>query len=54
MTEDMEMLSQRERARVSSRDRKLRGPRMVMDNPGLRKLQLQLALRMRMARTRPR
>jgi hypothetical protein len=54
MSEDMEMLPERERARVKSRDRKVRGPRVIEDNPGLKKLQLQLALRRRTARTRPR
>ena len=50
MSEDMEMMKERERARVRSRDRKQRGPAVVSDNPGLKKLQLQLALRRRSAR----
>jgi len=54
MSEDLEMLPERERARARSRDRKIRGPRVVEDNPGLKKLQLQLALRRRTARPRPR
>jgi hypothetical protein len=54
MSSDDEMLPQRERARVRSRDRKVRGPKVIEDNPGLKKLQLQLALRRRSARARPR
>ena len=48
------MLPERERSHVLSRDRKVRGPMVVEDNPGLKKLQLQLALRRRSARARPR
>lgn len=54
MTEDIEMLTARERARVSQRDRKQRGPKVVAGNPGLKKLQLQLALRRRTQRARAR
>ena len=54
MTEDMEMLPDRERARAQSRDRKISGPRVIEDNPGLKKLQMQLALRRRSQRARPR
>lgn len=54
MKEDIEMLPERERSRVISRDRKIRGPRVVEDNPGLKRLQLQLALRRRSVRARPR
>ena len=32
--EDLDRLSQRERARLRGRDRKVRGPRVVVDNPG--------------------
>ena len=54
MKEDFELLPERERSRVKSRDRKIAGPRVVVDNAGLKKLQLQLALRRRSARVRPR
>ena len=54
MSEDIDMLPERERARTRSRDRKIRGPKVIEDNPGLKQLQLQLALRRRTARTRPR
>ena len=48
------MLPERERSHTQARDRKIAGPRVVADNPGLKKLQLQLALRRRTARARPR
>ena len=43
MGEDLDQLPERERARVRARDRKLRGPKVVMDNPGLRKAALERA-----------
>ncbi len=54
MKDDIEMLPERERSHVRARESKIRGPRVVEDNPGLKKLQLQLALRRRSARARPR
>ena len=45
VSEDEDMLPARERARVKSRDRKTRGPRVIVDNPGLKKLALYLARR---------
>jgi hypothetical protein len=50
MSEDVEQLPEPEKARVKSRDRKVRGPKVIVDNPGLRKVQLQLAERRRAAR----
>jgi len=44
------MLPARERARVRSRDRKIRGPKVVVDNAGLKKLTLELAQKRRQAR----
>ena len=44
------MLPPRERARVRSRDRKIRGPKVVVDNAGLKKLTLELAQKRRAAR----
>ena len=41
------MLPPRERARVRSRDRKIRGPKVVVDNAGLKKLTLELAQKRR-------
>jgi len=43
----MEMLPQTERARVRARDRKLRGPKVVVDNSGLKKVTMQVAERLR-------
>lgn len=43
MAEDLEQLPERERARVRARDRKVRGPKVVVDNPGLRKAALERA-----------
>jgi hypothetical protein len=43
MRDDTDLLPPRERARVRSRDRKVRGPRVIVDNPGLKKLALYLA-----------
>jgi len=50
----MDLLPDKERARARSRDRKISGPKVIEDNPGLKKLQLQLALRRRSQRARPR
>jgi hypothetical protein len=47
MSDDSDLLPDRERARVRSRDRKVRGPRMVVDNPGLKRLALHLAEKLR-------
>lgn len=38
---------------MKARDRKIRGPKVVADNPGLKKLQLQLGLRRRAALRKP-
>ena len=45
----MDRLSARERARVESRERKTRQPRMVVDNPGLKKLAAYLGEKRRAA-----
>jgi hypothetical protein len=50
MAEDLNHLPETERARVRARDRKIRGPKVIADNPGLKKLQLQLAEKRRAAR----
>ena len=49
VSEDSEQLSDRERARLNGRDRKRRPPRVVVDNPGLKKLALYLAQKRRSA-----
>ena len=54
VSEDEDLLPARERARVKSRDRKTRGPKVVVDNPGLKKLALYLARRRSKKPTAPR
>ena len=43
MSEDVEALPDSERARVKARDRKVRGPRVIVDTAGLKKLALERA-----------
>jgi hypothetical protein len=50
---DLEQLPDKEKAKLSARDRKLRGPKVVVDNPGLRKVTLDLAEKRRQAQRRP-
>lgn len=52
MAEDLDQLPERERSRVRARDRKVRGPKVVMDNPGLRKAALERAQKVREAKRR--
>lgn len=47
MSEDLDALPDRERSRVQARDRKVRGPKVVVDNPSLRQAALQRAQRLR-------
>jgi len=50
VSENLEQLPDPEKARVKSRDRKIRGPKVVVDNPGLRKVTMQVAERRRAAK----
>ncbi len=43
MSDELERVSPRESAHVKARDRKVRGPKVVAVNPGLKKLALHLA-----------
>jgi hypothetical protein len=43
MADELERVSPREDAHVKARDRKVRGPKVVSVNPGLRKLAQHLA-----------
>ena len=43
MSEDIEALPENERARVKARERKVRGPKVIVDNAGLKKLALERA-----------
>jgi hypothetical protein len=47
MSEDIEALPESERARIKARDRKVRGPKVIVDNPGLKKLALERARKAR-------
>jgi hypothetical protein len=47
MSEDVEALPPAERARVKARDRKVRGPKVVVDNVSLKQAALQRAQRER-------
>ena len=53
MAEDLELLPEPERARARARDRKVRGPKVVQDNAGLKKLALHLAEKRRRAAKKP-
>lgn len=53
MSEDLDALPARERSRVRARDRKVRGPKVVVDNAGLRKLALERAQKLRRKRDSP-
>ena len=53
MSEDVEQLPETEKARVKARDRKVRGPKVVVDNPGLRKTAMELARKRREAARKP-
>ncbi len=47
MSDDIESLPETERARVKARDRKVRGPKLIVDNAGLKKLALERARKTR-------
>ena len=43
MTDDLDRVAPRESARAKARDKKIRGPKVVAVNPGLKKLAQHLA-----------
>jgi hypothetical protein len=43
MSDELERVAPRESARTKARDKKIRGPKVVSDNPGLKKLAQHLA-----------
>ncbi|MHB8611517.1 MAG: hypothetical protein ACYDAL_03670 [Candidatus Dormibacteraceae bacterium] len=43
MSDELDRISPRESARVKARDKKVRGPKVIAVNPGLRKLAQHLA-----------
>lgn len=49
MSDELERVSPREAARARSRDRKVRGPKVVAVNPGLKGLAVHLAEKRRRA-----
>ena len=53
VSDDQDLLPTRERARIKSRDRKVRGPKVVVDNPGLKKLALHIAGKRRATKRKP-
>jgi hypothetical protein len=54
MTDDLERIAPRESARNRARDKKIRGPKVIAVNPGLKKLAEHLATKRRKPRpTRP-
>jgi hypothetical protein len=50
MTDELERVSPRENAHVKARDKKVRGPKVVAVNPGLKKLALHIADKRRKAK----
>jgi len=53
MSDELDRVSSRESAHVKARDRKIRGPKVVAVNPGLRKLAAHLAEKSRKAGKKP-
>ena len=43
MTDDLDRIEPRESAHVKARDKKVRGPKVIAVNPGLKKLALHIA-----------
>jgi hypothetical protein len=54
MTDELDQVAPRESARAKARDRKIRGPKVVSVNPGLKKLAQHLADKRRGARKKNR
>ncbi len=52
MSDDLERASPRENAHARARDKKVRGPKVVSVNPGLKKLAQHLADKRRKKKTR--
>jgi len=52
VSEDLDPLSPSERARARSRDKKVRGPKVISVNPGLKKLAQHLADKRRKPKSR--
>jgi hypothetical protein len=52
MSDELDRVAPRESARVKARDKKVRGPKVVSVNPGLKKLAQHLAEKRRKPRSR--
>jgi len=52
MSDELDRVSPRENARTMARDRKIRGPKVVSVNPGLKKLAQHLADKRRKKKSR--
>jgi hypothetical protein len=50
VSDELDRISPRESARVKARDKKVRGPKVIAVNPGLRKLAQHLADKSRKAK----
>jgi hypothetical protein len=50
MSDDLDRIAPRENAHVKARDKKVRGPKVVAVNPGLKKLALHIADKRRKAK----
>jgi hypothetical protein len=53
MTDDLDRIEPREGAHVKARDKKVRGPKVIAVNPGLKKLALHLADKRKQRRPKP-
>lgn len=53
MSEELDRVAPRESSRVRARDKKIRGPKVVSVNPGLKKLAQHLAEKRTRKKTKP-
>jgi hypothetical protein len=54
MTDDLDRIEPREGAHVKARDKKVRGPKVIAVNPGLKKLALHIADKRTKPKSKPR
>ncbi len=53
MTDDLDRIEPRESAHVKARDKKVRGPKVIAVNPGLKKLALHIADKRKQRKPKP-
>jgi hypothetical protein len=53
MTDELDRIEPREGAHVKARDKKVRGPKVIAVNPGLKKLALHIAGKRKKAQPKP-